>query len=329
MTEHRIKQRDAFIAASLPSPLVSLDLIPADASFRSYARLHTVSGTCYILMDAPGSERDALPAFIHVADIIHTSGCRSPRIFAKDLEHGFLLLEDFDNHSISRILRDDISRETQVYKDAVSTLVALRDCTPAKDLPAYDASILRREVMLLPEWYVPFMQEQGIACDQKTFTEMYQQFWDRTFPQLMTRRADIVLRDYHADNIHVLESDDLCGRCGLLDFQDALFGDGIYDLVSLLTDIRRDVSDETVDAAKEIYKHALSPEEQATFDERYALFAAQRNCKILGIFVRLAKRDGKTRYLDMLPATRRAVTQACAHPSLEPLHTLLEPLLKP
>jgi aminoglycoside/choline kinase family phosphotransferase len=123
-----------------------------------------------------------------------------------------------------------------------------------------------------------------------------------------------VLRDYHAENIMLLGG---LEKQGLLDFQDALVGHKAYDLVSLLQDARRDVSSELEAAMLKRYVAATSADSDFAAD--YALLGAQRNAKIVGIFVRLWQRDGKPRYLGLIPRVWRLLERDLAHPALEPV----------
>lgn len=123
------------------------------------------------------------------------------------------------------------------------------------------------------------------------------------------------MRDYHAENIMLLED----GRFGLLDFQDALIGHPAYDLVSMLQDARRDVSDDLEENMLAYYLTDHSKEAADDFRSHYAILGAQRNTKIIGIFTRLCVRDGKKRYLDFLPRMWRLLEKDLQHPALEPM----------
>lgn len=325
----RAALRAAFLHTALEGGEYTVQDLPADASFRTYARLYDAQGA-KIVMNAPGSELTGLRDFIRVAGALHEQGLRAPRIFAEDTENGFLLLEDFGDDSFSRILAAAPEREASIYLSAVSALTALRGKADEARFAPYDNSALSRETDLVTEWYLPYMADEGVSFNVTETAEAYRAFWETANVSLASRRADIVLRDFHADNLHVLRDGVHARAVGVLDFQDALAGDGIYDLVSLLTDIRRRVSPETARMCYDAYYAVCGAEagSRRAFDERCALFAAQRNCKILGIFVRLARRDGKHRYLNYLPAVREAVREACGHSALSVLREILSPVLQ-
>ncbi|MEX2647967.1 MAG: phosphotransferase, partial [Alphaproteobacteria bacterium] len=123
---------------------------------------------------------------------------------------------------------------------------------------------------------------------------------------------------YHADNLLWLPTRTGARRCGLLDFQDATLGSIAYDLVSLLEDARRDVAPVIVARALERY-HGLVGGDRAGFEAAYAVLGAQRNTRIVGVFTRLWRRDGKACYLDLLPRVWRHLEGDLRHPAMEPV----------
>jgi N-acetylmuramate 1-kinase len=172
--------------------------------------------------------------------------------------------------------------------------------------------VLRREVGLFPEWYAP-------ALDLDVDAAGWAKAWDAVLPQVATPDPRVlVLRDYHVDNIILLERAGL-KRLGLLDFQDALAGHPAYDLVSLLQDARRDVSPALEAAMLELYAQEAGVADMDAFRAEYEILGAQRNTKILGIFTRLWKRDGKRNYLPLQPRVWGYLERNLAHPALAPV----------
>lgn len=280
--------------------------LAGDASFRRYFRVEHPEKGRAVLMDAPPEHEDVRP-FIAIAEHLDAQGLRAPRILGRDLERGLLLLEDFGDDRVGPVLARDADRERAIYEDAVDTLVELVN-RPLPDVPPYDEAALSREVMLFPEWYAP-------ALDLDIDTQGFMDAWRRTWPGALERTAQkpvLVLRDYHADNLMILRE----GGLGLLDFQDALAGHPAYDLVSLLQDARRDV-DPALEAAMldRFVTHAQLADRDA-FEADYAILGAQRNVKILGIFTRLWKRDGKDHYLKLQPRVWGLLERDLAHPAL-------------
>jgi aminoglycoside/choline kinase family phosphotransferase len=255
-------------------------------------------------MDAPPPHEDPQP-FINIAEYLAKHGFRAPGIFAKDLSRGLVLIEDFGNQRMREHLDDHPGEELEIYKHAIDVIVDLSR-QPSADTAPYDMAAYLREVRLLTEWYLPAM---ALPVDQSGFDSV----WAEALGPVAQHQQVTVLRDYHAENIMLLEN----GQQGLIDFQDALVGHPAYDLVSLLQDARRDVSPDLEQAMLEHYKQSALPDND--FDLHYALLGAQRNTKIIGIFTRLWKRDGKDRYLTLLPRMWGLLERDLEHPGLAPL----------
>jgi aminoglycoside/choline kinase family phosphotransferase len=270
--------------------------LAGDASFRRYFRVVGPDGTA-VLMDAPPVHEDSRP-FLAVADHLHQLGFAAPRILARDLDEGLILLEDFGNDRMREALDLDPSREDSIYAQAIDLIRDLHK-HPAGDLSPYDMAVYQREAALFPEWYMP-----AVGLD---VAAGYKEAWDAALAPIARDQSTTVLRDYHAENIMLLPD----GSLGLLDFQDALAGHPAYDLVSLLQDARRDVSP-ALEARMLAYYGSLDT-------AAYALLGAQRNAKILGIFTRLWKRDGKSRYLAFQPRMWTYMERDLDHPALAPV----------
>lgn len=284
-----------------------VDPIPGDASFRRYFRLRGEQGGG-MLMYAPPPEEDPQP-FLDVAHWLIDIGARAPEIFAADAAAGWVLTEDFGTDRMRDWLDLNPQGEDGTYAAAIDALVPLHRIE-AGPFPAYDWPAYLREVHLFTEWYTPAM---GLEVD----TDSYVEAWQNALGPLIARQGKgvTVLRDYHAENILLLgPGADGSGEQGLIDFQDALAGHPAYDLVSLLQDARRDVSTELEARMLERYKsYGLAGEH---FDADYALLGAQRNAKIVGIFTRLCKRDGKPKYLEFIPRVWAAMERDLKHPAL-------------
>jgi N-acetylmuramate 1-kinase len=277
--------------------------LPGDASFRRYFRIRDADGKTAMLMDAPPPHEDPRP-FLHVAKYLVGQGFRAPEIYGEDLSRGMILIEDFGDARMREHVDANPEDERAIYIQAVETLAEL-ERAPVADLSPYDEAAYLRETGLLAEWYMPTM---ALPVDSAE----YDALWRRALSPLFDRQWQqvTVLRDYHAENIMLLSD----GAQGLIDFQDALAGHPAYDLVSILQDARRDVSPEL---EGEMLDHYLSRANAgADFDLHYALLGAQRNAKIIGIFTRLWKRDGKERYLGFLPRMWGLLERDLAHPGL-------------
>ncbi len=287
--------------------------LAGDASFRRYYRLDS-SGRRAVLMDAPPPQEDVVP-YIAVSKLLRRLGFSAPEVYGEDRAGGFLLIEDFGDHTYTRLL-DGGADEPSLYILAVDTLVELQRAVAAHgspDLPPYDAERLLAEAALLVDWYAPAALGEPLSDPRR---DEYLDLWRTVLPQAALPCDTLVLRDYHVDNLMLLPDRSGVQGCGLLDFQDAVCGPPSYDLVSLLDDARRDVPADLRRQMTERYLAAFPTLDQAVFLRSAAILAAQRNCKILGIFTRLWKRDGKPRYLVHLPRIWRLLEQELAHPAL-------------
>ncbi|MDP4605786.1 MAG: phosphotransferase [Erythrobacter sp.] len=283
--------------------------LPGDASFRRYFRL-TKAGESAMLMHAPPPHEDPAP-FLHVARWLADHGMRAPAILAEDAGQGWVLTEDFGNDRMRDWLDEHPADERAAYAAAVEALAALHRLPPGP-FAAYDMATYQREAALLTEWYCP---AQGLEVDAAGYAAA----WAEVLGPLITRQQPgvTVLRDYHAENIMLLGGKAEAPQ-GLIDFQDALVGHPAYDLVSLLQDARRDVSEDLETAMLMHYARAAGVSDEA-FIADYARLGAQRNAKIVGIFTRLDRRDGKPRYLDLIPRVWTALERDLAHPALAPV----------
>ncbi len=283
--------------------------LAGDASFRRYFRV-VVGPNKAVLMDAPPPREDPKP-FLKIARYLSENRLAAPEIYGQDLEHGLVLLEDFGDARVRDWLDEHPGEEEGIYARAVALLADLHRLPPA-DAPPYDRAAYDREVDLLTEWYCPAM---GLDVDLVG----YRSAWNAVLPLVEQDDAArvTVLRDYHAENIMLIAGRPQAHNLGLLDFQDALIGHPAYDLVSLLQDARRDVAPAL--EAKMLAHYRALARPGAGFDAAYAVLGAQRNAKIIGIFTRLWKRDGKPRYLGFLPRMWGLLERDLAHPALAPV----------
>jgi hypothetical protein len=281
--------------------------LAGDASFRRYYRV--IDGTRrVVLMDAPPPMEDVRP-YVAVAAALRRLGLSAPQVFAEDAARGFLLIEDFGDDLYTRLLADG-GDEAALYELAIDTLVALHHTVAARGLPAlpaYDEARLLAEVEILVDWYAPNLL--GAPLPEPVRRE-YLVRWRELLSHPASQAPTLVLRDYHVDNLMLLPGRTGVQSCGLLDFQDAVIGPAAYDLVSLLEDARRDVSAALQEAMTERYLAAFPGVDGAQFRRAGAILSAQRSCKILGIFTRLWRRDGKPAYLAHIPRVWRLLEGA-------------------
>jgi aminoglycoside/choline kinase family phosphotransferase len=285
--------------------------LAGDASFRRYFRV-TAPGRVAVLMDAPPPHEDVRP-FIAVARWLRERGLSAPAILCADADAGFLLIEDFGDRILGPELAAGRADEDRCYRAAVSLLAGLQQAPAPAFLAPYDRDALLREVLLFVDWYAP---AAGIACDRAGYAAAWDAVWGETLAATADRPV-LVLRDYHAENLMLLDRGGDRGL-GLLDFQDALAGHPAYDLVSLLQDARRDVDPALEQRMIGIYLEKTAMPRDA-FERDYAVLGAQRNVKILGIFVRLRDRDGRMGYVGRLPRVWTYLERTLRHPQLAPV----------
>jgi N-acetylmuramate 1-kinase len=319
-----VAEREAQIAAFLAacgwaeaerSPLLG------DASFRRYCRLAR-DGATRMLMDAPPPQEDVRP-YLAVARHLRALDLSAPAIHAAEEEAGLLLIEDFGDGTFTRLLAGGAD-ERALYEIAIDVLIALHrrfDAAHAPWLPPYDDTRLLNEAALLVDWYLPAVTGRPTPASLRA---EYLDLWRALFPIARAVPPSLVLRDYHVDNLIRVGGRDGIAACGLLDFQDAVLGPITYDLVSLLEDSRRDIASALVAAMRSRYLDAFPSLDRAAFDASFAVLGAQRHCKVIGIFTRLCRRDGKPRYLAHIPRLWRLLEGNFRQPVLAPVKVWLD-----
>jgi len=311
-----------------------------DASTRIFERL-TAGNRRAVLMNAPRRPdgppvRDGKPysAIAHLAEdvvpyIAIAAGLRrldlsAPEILHADLDHGLILMEDLGDEPI--ISGNPPAPVEMRYATAIDLLASLHErdlptrlpITSALDyrLPRYDIGAFLIEAELLLDWY---LVNAGAAVAEVARAE-FLTLWRNALEPAMEAPATWVLRDYHSPNLLWLPHREGFARIGLVDFQDALIGPAAYDVASLLQDARVDVPESMEMNLLGRYVRARLSQgrsfDTGSFTLLYATLAAQRVTKILGIFARLQRRDGKPQYLRHMPRLWGYLQRSLAHPAL-------------
>ena len=301
-----------------------------DASFRRYFRLALPDGETRIVMDAPPEHEDCRP-FLKVATLLREAGVHVPTVYAEDLAQGFLLLSDLGGTTYLNAL--DERTAPQLYRDANRALVAIQRASRPGALPEYDRALLDRELQLFPDWYVA--RHLGITLDE-TQQATLRSVFDKILANNLAQPRVFVHRDYHSRNLMVCgdtEGAAFPANPGILDFQDAVYGQITYDLASLYRDAyihwEEDRELDFVIRYWEMARQAGLPVHADFHDfyRDYEWMGAQRQLKVLGIFARLCHRDGKDGYLKDMPTVMAYLRQTCErYLELRPLARLFDQL---
>ena len=321
--DFRLVELERWLGAQFPSQAFTLAPASEDASFRRYWRLVFADGRTFVAMDAPPDKEDSRP-FVHVAGLFAAAGAHVPSIHAQDLAAGFLLLEDLGTATYLDCLERGEDPKP-LYGAANDTLIRIQEASRAGALPEYDRALLERELNLFPDWYLAKQLRRELAAPERA---VLQAAFEALLGNNLAQPRVFVHRDYHSRNLMWCERPP-----GVLDFQDAVYGPITYDLVSLLRDayVRRD-EEAVIDGAVRYWEKARKAglPVRADFGEFYRDFewmGAQRQLKVIGIFARLAHRDGKRRYLADIPLVMAYLLVACRrYRELAPLARLLEEL---
>ena len=304
-----------------------------DASPRVYELIADEKGRDLVLMDqraAPAgppvwdgksyrevahTTNPTVHPFIAVGEALRAQGFATPQILARDLKDNFLLLEHLGTGSF---LSDDGDAVEARYCEAAELLADIHGSDVPNDIdantftwhiPAFDRDALMIETLLALDWYLPhLLGRQASKAERAEFIEA----WDEQFLSLDKRRYGLLLRDYHSPNLIWRSELEGRQRIGVLDFQDALWGPNAYDLASLAQDARVTISatiEESVFCAYAARRGQSAPFNTDWLRREFAVMALQRNTKILGIFIRLDKRDGKSSYLAHLPRIEAYVSR--------------------
>lgn len=296
--------------------------LAGDASNRRYLRLSRGDGTRAVLMDAPPERGEDTRPFLRIARHLASLGLSAPTIYAEDTDAGLLLIEDLGDGLYARLAAADPDMELPLYLAAVDMLDALHRHPAPKDLMPYDSTTMPDLGALALEWYTHFGDKTAAPDDRAALTGLLQ----TALKPFDTAPRVLVQRDFHAENLLWLPQRHGVARVGLLDFQDAASGHAAYDLVSLLEDARRDVSQATVTAALEHYC-ALSGMTHQRLELACAVMGAQRNLRILGVFARLSLHFGKPGYIDLIPRVWDHLQTDLSHPDLAALNTTVTEIL--
>jgi aminoglycoside/choline kinase family phosphotransferase len=318
----RAEARLAWARAALGDAQAGLQRASMDAGFRSYWRSDGTPSR--IVMDSPPGKEDVRP-WLRIRDLLEGGGVRVPRVLARDVGAGFLLLEDLGANTYLQVI--DEANADELFDDAVSQLLKLQAIVTPEDLPAYDEALLARELRLFDEWFCGRHLGMAPDCgDLETLDAAYRILIDAALAQPRV----LVHRDFMPRNL--MPADD---GPAVLDFQDAVRGPVAYDALSLFKDAFLSWPEErVVEWLARYHRRAqaagLPVPDLARFRRDADLIGVQRHLKVIGIFARLNHRDGKPKYLADVPRFFAYLDVVLPnYPELAPLQRFIEAKVKP
>ncbi len=319
--------------------------LTGDASIRAYEYLPLENGERLILMDwpplpesPPVLDGKPYPKVAHIAEnaypfvaidrYLRENGFAAPAILAVDYARGFLLMDDLGHDGV---LDADGEPIAERYLESARCLAALHAAPRPREIPVtadhthripdFDRTAMKMEARLLLDWHLPWKRDGQPASD--TERRAYEAIWDNLIDRLETAETHLLLRDFHSPNLIWRAQKSGLQRIGLIDFQDAMIGPTAYDLASLVQDARVTIDPALGERLMQAYlddRRAQTPGFDAdSFAAAYAIMAAQRNCKLAGLWVRLKQRDKKPGYMKHMPRTLTYLSTALAHPALASL----------
>ncbi len=322
--------------------------LTGDASvMRAYERIRSEDGKSVILMDWPKRPEgppvldgkpypkvahiaENIEPFVAIAGYLRNIGLTAPEILSADYEAGFLLIEDIGSDGVLDEAGQPI---VERYRESVAALAYLHGQTPQQDIifagervhhvPYFDPVAMKMEARLLLDWHLPWKNGNPATEKQR---ETYLAIWDDLISQLSSCETHLLLRDFHSPNIIWQEEAQGVRKVGIIDFQDGMMGPTAYDVASLVQDARVTIAPELADTLMADYlrlRHAQGGFDEARFLKAWAIMAAQRNCKLAGLWVRLMQRDGKPGYMQHMPRTLTYLAAALEHEALAPLREWL------
>ncbi len=278
-----------------------LEQIKSDASFREYYR---VLDKNLLIMYAPKDKGESLVNFERINKILSSINLSVSKIYDVDYQNDLLLIEDFGNDIFSKKLNS--GNEKNLYEKAINLLSTIHNHPDLKvqNLKKYNFEILLHESELFIEWYLEKHLKLNLNNSEKN---EFQNIFEKHFNSLTLKHNNLVLRDFHADNLIYLNDRDGIHQLGLIDYQDALIGSSVYDFVSLIEDVRHPIKNDLKNSLVEMYSKLISID-QNELKREISFYSIQRNLKIIGIFSRLKYRDNKRNYFTMIEVAWSFIT---------------------
>lgn len=317
--------------------------LQGDASPRKYEIIDSAHGV-EILMNAPAMPYDPplrngksyrqlahiaenIQAFVAIDDLLAKNGLRVPQMRAVDIDAGLLILENLGLEGIRAPSGEPVAERYEAAGRFLAHLHGVQwpDHAPVAGYPdhiiaPFDRDAMIMEVSLVGQWYAPRMMGRKLTDAE---AHAYEAAWNTVLDDISDCEKSLLLRDYHSPNLFWFEDAQGANKIGTIDFQDAMIGPAAYDVASLALDARVTITPELEKAVVDAYCDARRKLghvfDEAAFRMAYAAMGAQRNAKLLGLFVRLDERDGKPHYLAHLPRIHDYLSRVLKHPVMAPV----------
>ena len=288
--------------------MTKLTKIKGDASFRSFFRKINIKRNSIIVVAKKEKFKNLL-VYDAINKILLKNKILAPYLYNENYSKNFIEIQDFGKKTIFNELNKKGKNKFIYFKKIIKLLIKIqsiknREINTFKNkkyfIPKYEKKILIQEANLFCDWYVKNnFSKNGI----KKFSKDFKKVMKNLASKLMLKENVFVHRDFHVSNLMLVKK-----NIGVIDSQDALFGNRAYDLASLIDDVRLKTSKSL---KKKIFNYYLKKQKKINthkFKNDFEILSIMRNLKIIGIFTRLAIRDGKKNYLKLIPYTWKLVS---------------------
>ena len=276
----------------------ALQKIKGDASFRTFYRSKKRNS---IFAYAKKEKKKNLLIYDAVNKILIKNKLLAPNLISHNYKKNFIEIEDFGNISLFRVLKNKKNNKYLFFKKIINLLNKLQSIKTKKiknflnqnyKLELYKNKILHREAKLFSEWYV----EKKLNKNKSLFKKKFQNETNKLLSKLNNKNVTFVHRDFHVSNLMYFKN-----QIGLIDNQDAVIGNKAYDLASLIDDVRLKTNARLKEKVFNYYIKTNKKLNLKKFKEDFEILSILRNFKIIGIFTRLAFRDNKKKYIQLIP----------------------------
>ena len=289
--------------------------ITGDASFRTFYRFKK-KGKKFILIFCEKNKKSNLNNYLKVNNILINSGFIAPRVIRSNINKNYVIVEDLGFKSFKNLLKG--KKKFQIYKKIINLLIKIQNNNRLKKslIPLYSKSYLNDETNIFYDWFLSFHynNKKKQLIKKKINKEL-----NKIYRSLQLNDLVFVHRDFHAENLLVTKN-----KIGIIDSQDAVKGHKSYDLTSLIDDVRiKSTESFRLNLLNFYMKRNVPKKEVINFKKCYYFFSVQRLLKIIGIFIRLYKRDGKSKYIKYIPNTWKILEEKLKYNELDGIRNIL------